>query len=105
MGLPARSASALRGRRVEARRAGMMAVKCMPGSGPLTRLSFVHFLVGGQLSRLVLEHDRDTVPDREGEAVGLADELPSGRPVDERALADRADEDVKQARVHESASE
>src|SRR5215831_6412886 len=94
MGLPPRSARALRGRRVEARRAGMMAVKCMPGRGPLIRLSFAHFLFGSQLPRFVLEHHRDAVPNGEREPVGLAYELALPSAVHERPLADRADENI-----------
>ncbi len=77
------------------------------GGGPrtpdrlFTRLSFAHFLFRGQLTRVFLEHHRYVVPDRKREPVGLADELRLPRAVDERALADRTDQDVKQARVHE----
>ena len=70
----------------------------------LTR-SLAHFLFRSQLSCLVLEHDRYVVPDGKREPVGLADELRLPRTVDERPLAEGADKDVKQARVHECVPE
>src|SRR5688572_33290913 len=66
-GLPATSASIFPGRRVERMRAGITTLKA--------RRSSSGFLVGGQLPRLVLEHHRDVVLHREGEAVGLAHQL------------------------------
>ena len=73
--------------------------------GRFPLISPVHFLFGRKLSRFFLEHHRDIVPDRKREAVGLADQLSLRLAMDERSLADRADEDVKQARVHECVPE
>src|SRR3954468_18099217 len=53
------------------------------------------------LPRFVDEHHRDAVADRIGELVGIADQLLRGTVVAERALADWADENFKQASVHE----
>src|SRR6266446_3179099 len=63
--------------------------------------SLVHFFLRRQLSRLLLEHHRNIVPNRERKAVGFADELALRPAIDERPLADRADENVKKSRVHE----
>ena len=72
----------------------------------LTRAEFqappdlFEFLGGLELARLFLEHHRNIVPDREREAVGLADEFRLFPPVDQRSFANGADENVKQPRVH-----
>src|SRR5437660_11435174 len=74
MGLPPISASAFPGNRLDANRAGIMAVKDMWRILGGASRSLVHFFLGGQLSRLFLEHHRNIVPNRKREAVGLADE-------------------------------
>ena len=51
-------------------------------------------------ARLVLEHDRDVVTDRIGQLARLADQFLFGLAVVEIALANRADEDIKQPGVH-----
>src|SRR5690606_35351766 len=107
IGLPAMSASGLPGSRVEAKRAGMMTRKAVMAGRSLRRADLangrasaqrVHFL-GGQLQRLVLQHHRDAVADREGQAVRLADQVLLVLAVIERPLADPAHEDVKPSGV------
>ena len=89
---------------MEANRAGMTTVK-------LTRAEFqappglFDFLGGLELARLFLEHHRNIVADRKSESVSFAEQLGLRLAMDERSLADRADEDVKQARVHECVPE
>src|SRR6266852_5847111 len=63
--------------------------------------SLAYFFLGGQLSRFLLEHHRNIVPNRKRESVGLADEFRLCPAVHQRSLANRADENVKQSRVHE----
>src|SRR5260370_9623301 len=100
MGLPPRSARAFPGRRVEANRAGMTTVK-------LTRAEFqappdlFDFLGGLELARLFLEHHRNIVADRKSEAVSFAHQLGLRLAMDERPLAHRADQEVKQAPGHQ----
>jgi hypothetical protein len=53
-----------------------------------------------KLPRIILEHHRDAVPDGIAEAAGLADELVLRLLVEERALAERADEYVEELAVH-----
>src|SRR5258706_2395537 len=62
--------------------------------------SLAYFFLGRQLSRFLLEHHGYIVPDRKRESVGLADELRLCPAVHQRSLANRADENVKQSRVH-----
>lgn len=62
--------------------------------------SVVNFFVRRKFSRLVLEHDRNIVLNRECEAIGLADKLGSRLAVYERPLAYRTYENIKQACVH-----
>ena len=52
-----------------------------------------------ELPRLLLQHDRDAVADRIGEARGAADQLLAGLVVDERGLGARANQDLEQARI------
>src|SRR6516162_3238234 len=82
-GFPAIGESIFPGRRVERMRAGMMTLnarRCMEASG---------FLVRGEAARLFLQHHGNVVLHREGEPVGLADELETVLAPDERALAQR----------------
>src|SRR3977135_2720462 len=74
MGLPPISASAFPGSRLDANRAGIMAVKDMRRILGVPPRLLAHFFLGGQLSRLLLEHHRNIVPNRKREAVGLAAE-------------------------------
>src|SRR5882672_7931072 len=62
--------------------------------------SLAYFFLGRQLSRFLLEHHGYIVPNRKRESVGLADELRLCPAVHQRSLANRADENVKQSRVH-----
>src|SRR3990172_9176937 len=64
-------------------------------SAPVERTQLV--LV--QLARLVLEHDRYAVADRESQARGAADQLLARRIVNELGLGARAHQDLEQARV------
>ena len=62
--------------------------------------SVIYFLVRRKFSRLFLEHDRNIVPNRECKAIWLAHKLGLRLAIDERSLADRTDENIKQACVH-----
>src|SRR6267378_2857856 len=62
--------------------------------------SLAYFFLGRQLSRFLLEHHGYIVPNRKREPVGLADELRLCPAIHQRSLANRADENVKQSRVH-----
>jgi hypothetical protein len=52
------------------------------------------------LARLVLEHDGNVVADRKRQLARLADEFLFGLAEFEVALANRADEDIKEPGVH-----
>ena len=60
--------------------------------------------LAAERARLAFEHHRNAVADREGQPVGIADELLAivlrRPPMLQRALAERADQQVKQARFH-----
>ena len=75
IGSPAMSASGLSGRRVDASRAGIRTVKLIA----LTARRGVASAGAGrrrvERARFALEHHRDAVADREGQAVGVADQL------------------------------
>src|SRR5258706_6952832 len=62
--------------------------------------SLAYFFLGRQLSRFLLEHYGYIVPNRKRESVGLAHELRLCPAVHQRSLANRADKNVKQSRVH-----
>src|SRR5512146_1045300 len=53
-----------------------------------------------ELARVVLEHHRDAVLYRVGQPIGLAHELARFLAIDERALAQRADEDFEQSWIN-----
>jgi hypothetical protein len=78
------------GRRVEASRAGMITVNFIFNAS--YRLD---------LARLVGPHDRDAVTDRICQAVRAASQFLGLLIVFERSLAQRADQDIKQASVHD----
>src|SRR5688572_21172634 len=59
-----------------------------------------NFLLGRKFACFVLEHHRDVVLDRIGEAARLADELGRGFLVQKRTLAQRAHQYVEQLAVH-----
>jgi hypothetical protein len=61
-----------------------------------------NFLFRGKFPGFVLEHDRDVILDRVGEAAGLADEFPVRLAVQQGAFAQRADQYVEQLAVHVS---
>ena len=52
------------------------------------------------MARFVLKHDGDVVADREGQFARFADQLLFSLAVFEIALANRADENIKQPGVH-----
>ena len=87
MGLPAMSARGLSGRRVEAVRAGIRAMKLTAdgsaGGGVVER------------ARLALQHDGNAVAHREGQPVGAADQLGVLPVMFEAAPCTGADEDVE----------
>src|SRR3546814_20760232 len=56
--------------------------------------------VGGQFAGFVLQHDRNAVADREGQLVCLADEFLLFAVMAQRAFAQRADQNFKQAGFH-----
>ncbi len=62
------------------------------------------FFLRLELARLAFEHHRNAVADAKRQAVGLANKLLLGFAKNQRALAKRADENFKQAGVHESVS-
>src|SRR5690606_22904906 len=105
IGLPPMSASALPGRRVEAIRAGTRATKAGPAGG---RAAVSGAMAGVDAACLVGQHDGNVVADRVGEAIAGADQFRLDRRRArrvatqlQRALAERAHEDVKQSLVHE----
>src|SRR5580765_4553227 len=53
-----------------------------------------------ELACFFLEHHRDIVPDRIGQSAGLADQFSLRFLIEQRPLAQRADEDIKQLGVH-----
>lgn len=57
-------------------------------------------LVGCQRARFVFEHDRNTVANRKREPLALANKFLRPLVINERALANRADENFEQFRVH-----
>jgi uncharacterized protein YgfB (UPF0149 family) len=59
-----------------------------------------YFFIRRQLACLILQHDGDVVADRESQLAGFADQFLFGLAVFEVALANRADEDIKQPGVH-----
>jgi hypothetical protein len=59
-----------------------------------------HFFFRRKLARLVLEHYRDVVLDGVAEAAGPANELGLRLAIEERPLAERADQYVEQFGVH-----
>src|SRR5262247_1975448 len=70
---------------------------------PLSRshaLTSGNFLLGRKFPGLVLEHHRDVVLDGIAEAAGPADELGLRLAIEQGPLAERADQDVEQLRVH-----
>jgi hypothetical protein len=73
----------------------MTTLKASPGT----------LLVRRQLPRFVLEHDGNVVTYRERQFAGFANQFLFGLAVVEIALADRADEDIKQPGVHEVSPE
>ena len=96
------SASALRGRRVEASRAGMRTTNATRQSGGRGRRR--RRRLAAERARLAFEHHRDAVAHRKGQPVGVADELLAivlrRSPMLQRPLAERTDEQVKQASFH-----
>ena len=72
IGLPARSASGLPGSRVDASRAGIRTEKPIRPSRRLTRAALVRLI---EVARLVLEHHRNVVAQREAQPVHRALQL------------------------------
>src|SRR5262245_1170949 len=64
------------------------------------RATSSNFLLGRKFPGLVLEHHRDVVLDGIAEAAGPADELGLRLAIEQGPLAERADQDVEQLRVH-----
>ena len=63
----------------------------------MTTVNFteLQFFFRGHFARVVLKHDRNAVLDRVAEAAGLAQQLALRLAVEQRPLADRADEYVE----------
>src|SRR5262245_40065221 len=59
-----------------------------------------NFLLGRKFPGLVLEHHRDVVLDGIAETAGPADELGLRLAIEQGPLAERADQNVEQLRVH-----
>ena len=64
---------------------------------PAALAPLLNFLGGIQLPRFVFQHYRNAVADPECQPVGLADEFLLGFAVQQRPLAHRAHQDVKQS--------